>query len=255
MTMKRLLLASVAVMCAMGSATAADMPVKAPPPVAVFSWSGCYLGGNLGFGSGRQDQTRIDQIGVGPAPVTEGSETDVTFVGGGQVGCDYQFAGGFVLGARGQFDWGDINGSHALTLIPGFTMFDRTRNIYTATGRVGWAINNNMLFYGQGGGAWARNSDALFGPGPPPFLSESATWTASGWTIGFGAEIAVWSGWSVFGEFNYMDFGTKTNQFNAAPGLVPVGEHIQIRQTVTTFLVGANWRFNWFGGGPVAARY
>ena len=75
---------------------AADMAVKAPPPAPpsapVYSWTGCYVGGNVGLGWSRQSQNRIDQFGVGPAPASYGVETDTSLVGGAQVGCDYQFA-------------------------------------------------------------------------------------------------------------------------------------------------------------------
>jgi outer membrane immunogenic protein len=79
------------------------MAVKAarpmPPPVVVYNWTGCYIGGNVGGGWAKQDQARIDQIGVvGPAPAIYGTETDSAFVGGGQIGCDYQFAGNWVVG-------------------------------------------------------------------------------------------------------------------------------------------------------------
>jgi outer membrane immunogenic protein len=54
--MKKLLLASVAVgavaaIAAAGSANAADLPIyKAPPPVApVWNWTGCYIGGHVGY--------------------------------------------------------------------------------------------------------------------------------------------------------------------------------------------------------------
>ena len=55
--MKKLFLTSVAVVAlnAGGSALAADMPVKArpAPPPAVYSWTGCYGGGFVGYGWGK----------------------------------------------------------------------------------------------------------------------------------------------------------------------------------------------------------
>ena len=68
----------------------------------------------------------------------------------------------------------------------------------------------------KGGGAWTRSSDFLQLPGGG--LSEaSGNWNASGWTVGGGLEWMFAPGWSVFGEYNYMDFGTRTVSFIAAP--------------------------------------
>ena len=58
--MRKLLLGSLALLAlgAGGSALAADvrLPVyKAPPPVAVYSWTGFYVGGNIGYSWGKAD--------------------------------------------------------------------------------------------------------------------------------------------------------------------------------------------------------
>jgi opacity protein-like surface antigen len=47
---------SLIALSAGGSALAADMPVKArsAPPPAVYSWTGCYGGGFVGYGWGQQ---------------------------------------------------------------------------------------------------------------------------------------------------------------------------------------------------------
>ena len=240
----------------LSAASAADMAVKAPvykapPPVVVYNWTGCYVGGNIGGGWSKQNQTRVDQIGVGPAPADYGSETDSAFIGGGQVGCDYQFAGNWVVGAQGQFDWGNIRGSHVLPAFPTFTMFDKTSFIGTATARLGYLFAPQVLAYVKGGAAWTRNADFLNQPSGA--LSENASWNSTGWTVGGGVEWMFAPGWSVFGEYNYMDFGTSTITFNAAPGLLPVGEHISISEKTQTALVGVNYKFNF--AQPVVAKY
>jgi outer membrane immunogenic protein len=78
------------------TASAADLPLKAPPaaPPIQFSWTGCYVGGHLG-GAVSQDTT----TGVTGNSHNFGS---TGFVGGGQIGCDYQFASGWVIGAEGR---------------------------------------------------------------------------------------------------------------------------------------------------------
>jgi outer membrane immunogenic protein len=254
---KKFALGMLAAVAMTGSAVAADMApryTKAPPPapIVVYNWTGCYIGGNIGGGWAKQDQFRIDQFGIGPAPANYGGETGSAFIGGGQVGCDYQFAGNWVVGIQVQGDWGSIKGSHALPAFPTFTMFDKTDFIGTVTGRIGYLFAPQLLGYVKGGGAWTRSSDFLQLPGGG--LSEaSGNWNASGWTVGGGLEWMFAPGWSVFGEYNYMDFGTRTVNFIAAPGLVPTGEHVSIKQTASTALVGVNYKFNW--GGPVVAKY
>jgi outer membrane immunogenic protein len=61
-------------------------------------------------------------------------------------------------------------------------------------------------------------------------------------------------GWSVFGEYNYMDFGTKTVGFTTNPVLLPqIASVVSTRLEIQQALVGVNYKFNW--GGPVVARY
>lgn len=243
-------------------AMAADlrMPVKAPPaplpPVA--TWTGCYIGGNVGGAWTRQEQARVDIVGpvvapvvAGPAPADYGTETDTSIAGGGQIGCDYEFAQGWVIGVQGMFDWTDLHGSHALPAFPTFTMNDNTDNFETATARLGYAFAGSALAYVKGGAAWVHNHDVLTQPGGA--LSEQASWTATGWTVGGGVEWRFMPNWSLFAEYDYMDFGTQTVLFSAPPGLTSAGEHIAIKQNVQAALVGVNYRFNF--GGPLATRY
>src|SRR3979490_1935216 len=98
--MKKFALGMLAAVAMTGSAFAADMApryTKAPPPapVVVYSWTGCYIGGNVGGGWERTRQNpRIGQNGPAgfiPLPDADfGSSTGTDFVGGGQIGCDYQ---------------------------------------------------------------------------------------------------------------------------------------------------------------------
>ena len=55
---KRLFLAGAAISAIMaGSAFAADMPLKAPPPVLAYDWSGFYIGGVIGGAWSRTDSS------------------------------------------------------------------------------------------------------------------------------------------------------------------------------------------------------
>src|SRR6185369_2337620 len=80
------------------AAVAADLPVKAPAayvPAPVTTWTGCYIGGNIGGAFGHASISGV----AGTA-----SNNGAGFAGGGQFGCDYQFNGGWVVGIRDMFD-------------------------------------------------------------------------------------------------------------------------------------------------------
>ena len=73
------------------------------------AWTGCYVGANIG--AGWQKNRPLDPL----LPIDLGNVTDTGVVGGGQIGCDYQFAGsGFVVGFQGMFDGAGINGNSFL---------------------------------------------------------------------------------------------------------------------------------------------
>ncbi|HET7252512.1 MAG TPA: porin family protein, partial [Xanthobacteraceae bacterium] len=113
--MRKLLLGTVALVALVGPAAAADMrpPVyKAPPPVVpVWSWSGCFLGGHAGGLWTKQDWTNRTPGGDFFGESLGGHHVD-SWLGGVQAGCDYQFAGGFVIGIQGDYGWTDAEGSH-----------------------------------------------------------------------------------------------------------------------------------------------
>src|SRR5438128_12643975 len=107
--MKKLLLASAAAgaLALAGPALAADIPVKAPPavaPVPVFTWTGCYIGGHVGFAGAQKyysltpveaNTVFLPQFGltdghIHPAGFTSFSPHPYGFFGGGQVGCNSQ---------------------------------------------------------------------------------------------------------------------------------------------------------------------
>src|SRR5262249_33629757 len=103
-------------------AHAADLsrPVyKAPPPVTapvpVYSWSGFYIGGHAGAGWESHDGQNFSVPSM-VAPVPLGSNSDTGFVGGGQIGYNWQFAPNWLLGIEGDFSGADIKNSSTAVL-------------------------------------------------------------------------------------------------------------------------------------------
>ena len=190
-------------------------------------------------------------------PLAFGSSEGSAFIGGVQVGCDYQFAGNWVVGVQGMFDFGDINSSNVSSdprLTP-LRVFQQTttRDVYTGTARLGYLFAPQVLGYVKGGGAWTRVDTEVFSTIPFLFLSETARSNRAGWTVGGGLEWMFAPNWSVFAEYSYMDFGRTNIAFANAPGTFGAPTLNETRLTLQTALVGVNYKFNW--GGPVLAKY
>jgi len=255
--------AAVSTILGIGAASAADLaarpyakaPVYAASPV---TWTGCYIGGNVGSGWNRFSSGGVAFAGVPNPFIDYGSQTGSAVVGGGQVGCDYQFASNWVIGVQGRGDFGTINSSNPVAAFPGITAQFKVKNFETLTGRVGYAVAPTVLAYVKGGAAWASAYGAAILPDGS--VGESANFTMTGYTVGGGLEWMFAPGWSVFGEYNYMDFGTKNVNF-LSTGLGggafgPAGalaDTNAIRLTTQTAIVGVNYKLDW--GGPVVAKY
>jgi outer membrane immunogenic protein len=237
---------------ATGAASAADMAVKALPVAApLYNWTGCYIGGNVGGGWTRMDTSRVSQDPAIAAPATYGRENDSGFIGGGQAGCDFQTTN-VVFGVQSTFDFGNIKGKHALTDFPTFSETNNLKAVYTATGRIGYLWTPAFLGYVKGGMAWMQNKNQVLQPSGA--LSESASFQLPGMTVGVGGEWMFTRNWSVFAEYNYMWIEDTSGQhFTGAPGVVPPGEVLSVKQTAQTVLVGVNYKFHW--DGPVMAKY
>ncbi|WP_027534544.1 outer membrane protein [Bradyrhizobium sp. WSM3983] len=246
---------------AAGLANAADLAArpytKAPPvPMAVYSWTGCYVGGNVGGGSDRQTYTNVNPNRLPNFDL--GSERNTGVIGGGQIGCDYQ-AGNFVFGAQGMIDATDLRGSNRVVPAPGdpqfpniFDLSARTSWIATATARIGYTVTPQTLLYVKGGGAWSRSSldYTITGMGVATFTGSE---TRSGWIVGGGVEYLLAPNWSVFAEYNHMDFGTSILATQGIGADAGFSEPIRIGHRIDAGMVGVNYRFG--GPGPVVAKY
>jgi outer membrane immunogenic protein len=94
-----------------------------------------------------------------------------------------------------------------------------------------------VLLYVTGGVAFADIDHSYYQFNPDTVDSFSKVRT--GWTIGAGAEFAIVSNWSVFGEYRYSDYGRTTNI--PAQFITPFSE--RHHDTTHGVRVGVNYRF------------
>jgi outer membrane immunogenic protein len=214
---KRLSLASAGFIALTGVACAADMPVKAsplPPPPPTFSWTGFYLGGQVGW-LRANDDGRLFNPGV-PVAVNSPFTFDMnSVIGGVHAGYDQQF-GQWVLGIVGSYDWANLNTSGTVGICPLFCGTGTTKVGAQGSlrGRVGFAFDR-LLLYGTGGVVVAKITNTYdttaFGGG---FASIESSHT--GWTAGIGVAGAVTNNLSIFAEYRHSDFGTFTDRSSVA---------------------------------------
>jgi outer membrane immunogenic protein len=241
--MKKVLLGISVAVLACAQASAADLPArpiyKSPAAVVAppFSWTGLYFGGHLAGAGARWDNTALTGAIVPAGNTTTNNATGAA--AGAQIGYDWQF-GSTVFGVQADAAWADIrNTSGAPFPAIGVSTSNRVSALGTVTGRIGWAMDRSLL-YVKGGWAWSRNQlDVL----SPAVFDAGASSGRSGWTVGLGAEMAVWNNWSVFAEYDYLDFGTRTLNVSG-PG-VAGAPPFDVRSRIHEVKLGANYRFNW----------
>lgn len=119
--MKRMLLAAAAVASLVAtSALAADLPVKAPPPVLapVWNWTGFYIGANGGYGWGGANTTITPFASVFPTVAFGSFSQNVDGgLGGGQIGYNWQVDPKWLIGLEADIQGTGERSSANLTTI------------------------------------------------------------------------------------------------------------------------------------------
>jgi outer membrane immunogenic protein len=251
--MRTVLFGVAALMALAGPAISADLRAavdKARPVVAAWSWSGCYLGGHAGVLRARSEQWIVRTPGGAFFGQSLGGHNINGWLGGVQGGCDYQFAGGFVIGLQGDYAWSNSAGSHDSALEIGVAYHSKVKSLASVTGRIGYAWDR-FLGYVRGGAAWER--DDYWATTIIVGTAYTARETRSGWTIGVGGEYAFTNFVSGFVEYSHYDFGTRTIAFT--PQIAGLGPgFLDIKEAKSVVRAGFNVRFGGYAA-PVVAKY
>ena len=191
---------ALAMVLCVGSASAADLPSIKGPPVYVPPpplWTGFYVGLNAGYGWGANTNVGVatgqvfdvfaplDPLAALSAASASGTTNvqDSGFIGGGQIGYNYQWGPSWVIGLetdiqgaaiRGENSFVGNNAWNVFSVAVGIPIFGGplaaasfNRNALTTTditkhtdwlgtvrGRVGWLATPTLLIFGTGGLAY-----------------------------------------------------------------------------------------------------
>jgi len=264
--MKKLVIALAAMATLTAPALAADIAPRtytkaAPVPVAVASWTGCYIAGGGGYGLWNQENTLYDdafnpRIQVA-GTTTGGGRGYFGTVGGG---CDYQFGLGtwnLVVGAFGDYDFASIKGSPNFT--GGTFGQEKLSSQWSVGGRVGVLVTPQLLTYFSAGYTEAHfdqvNLSSVFPPGGPAIFYFGSQ-NYSGYFLGAGDEYALSFLPGLFWktEYRFSDLDTKTNPLRFSATNLLTGASIDSHKYVHTVRSELVYRFNW-GGSGVVAKY
>ena len=273
----------IALVISTGTAFAADLPSHKSPPVLPQPplWTGFYAGLNAGYGFGGNNSINTSanawdqyyaayprpagqgQAGL-PWPASYGTFGAIQsantangslnlngFVGGGQVGYNYQWGNSAVVGLEADIQGTGISSSgftqgagldaysmgnmmvmpHANRAVFGQANYQASLNWFgTVRGRVGYLITPNLLIFATGGLTYGgANASAQYNSytqwintGMIRNYLQTATGNASasstlvGWNAGGGLEWMLSQNWSVKGEAFYYDLGSLNLSGTAA---------------------------------------
>jgi outer membrane immunogenic protein len=275
--MKKLVLALISVAAFSGTASAADMAVKAPaykalPRVAIYDWSGLYIGANGGGGSAHSCWSILGASNAAATvvfnpPQAEGCSAATGGTLGGQLGYRWQVTN-WVFGLEAQGNWASFRGSNLnpapagppggvndVTKIDAFGLF---------TGQIGYAFNN-VLIYAKGGAAVVHDkySTTLTAIGvaatgtPGAFVGQtfnSGSETRWGGAVGAGIEFGFAPHWSVALEYDHAFMGTNNVTLNVVPPF-PTAAFLNANQRISQDIDIGTVRVNYTFGGPAVAKY
>jgi outer membrane immunogenic protein len=258
--MKKVLAAGLAVGTFIVPAVAADMPsANAPPPIADYSWTGCYIGANTGYAWGSSNvtytQTGAFLTAANPANVAFANGLGSSninmngFTGGGQIGCNYQ-VGSFVFGIEADGEYVGLSGTAATsgTLPVGAAPVSSSTSVsahglFTLRPRAGFAVDRT-LFYATGGYAAGTvdYSQTFTHLASNSVEAGAVSSTASGWSVGAGIEYAMTNNWTIRGEYLYVNLGSVS--FIAANNLFPTfasANNATLKESIVR--LGVNYKF------------
>ncbi len=216
----------------------ADAPAS-PPPAEAFSWTGAYIGADIGHTTG-------DATWYGPSAAGEFGGHDADTVHhrgttyGGQVGYNYQMGHIVVVGLEASLHGTSQSAGHSYTGGEGYTGATAITVRNTLGGdvsaRAGLAVEH-LLVFGKLGYAFAKYDYSGTDNSSVAFSGSS---TRTGLLAGGGIEYAITRHISVKAEYDHTTFSSSGIALSGSSSL---GSAIPIGEKSDSVLFGVNYRF------------
>jgi outer membrane immunogenic protein len=247
--MKKLALAISILSISAAGAFAADLPTRMytkAPVMAVYDWSGFYVGANGGWGSNRSCWDLDSTAAAGfIGPITEGCHNATGGVAGGQIGYRFQ-TGGFVFGVEAQGDWAGLRGSNPSAFTPGLTNQTKLDAFGLIVGKAGYAWNNTLFYVSSGAVFTSEKLQGIVtGTGA---VVDTAKDGHIGYAAGAGLEYGFAPNWSAAVEYDHFFMDQNADGFSAAGVETRVDN---VHQDIDLVTVRLNYHF----GSAVVAKY
>lgn len=240
------------------AAEAADLGSRQAPAGTVIAmpadlWTGFYLGGHLGYGSGL---SAWDYRETGTSVLRAAERGTMRGAFGGLQGGYIRQIGQLVLGLEVDASAGGIsgrinNGDGDCSLFSAFVCQTRVNFLGTLRGRAGIAIDRALL-YVTGGAALGNFRHREYDVAQPGVTIGRFNTTRIGAAVGAGLEYAVTANITVKVEYLYYNFGTALQMSGTGSGLAGTGLDSRTRNDLHTVRVGMNYLFS--TGGALVAR-
>lgn len=207
-------------------------------------WAGAYVGGALGYAFNGDDRVGIESVTAGtPAGTVTPSGHSLDVSGpAAAVSLGYRWQrGNFVFGPELSVDFGSVEDDYEVT--PGGSAFtdggkSEVNHIVSLKLKAGSLMGDRTLVYGLAGVAYGDFTYTI-GAGDG---AESVDYDKTRYVLGAGVERKLGDRLSVFGEWNYFNFGKTDVFFPSAEGsdsgvqTVATPEHHRIK-------LGVNYQF------------
>ncbi len=245
-----------------GSAAAADLPVKAPPPPATtaYDWTGVYVGGHIGYAAGSSHWSAMPTEAPGPA---QSGSLDLfnsfnafngmgSYFEGFQAGYNFMLPSRWLFGVEADVSFpSTITGSSTLSsAASGTASYAETVEFSgTLRGRIGYAPNlgaTHWLLYATGGFAWSYDQftrtqiagTSAGGTAMPGQVEKLFVVPRVGGVAGAGVELALPSNWTARLEYLFIDYGNRSVTFPAG------AQSLSSDINVSELRFGLNYKLN-----------